>query len=298
VTAPLHGTVTLHENGFFTYTPDSGYQGRDTFSYKASDDVSSSAVKTVTVDVYETAVQKPTAPKDFRATEISTHSLVLNWTDTSDNEEGFVIYRDGKLICNINPNQMHELITHEIEPNTTYTFVIRSKNAAGLSDPVSLQVTTKDIVTPPDAPTKLKAKAIEKTSVRLEWKDNADNESAYEIYQNGTKVKTVSAGCHCTVINNLKPCESYTFTVKAVNKLGSSGSNTIVVDTLCDIVAPENHTPVAKNLSAALNVNYSVSLPLHGTDADGDSLSYIVLTQPHHGTLTGTAPNLTYIPNT
>ncbi len=29
VTQPSHGSVLLHDNGCFTYTPDSGYQGTD-----------------------------------------------------------------------------------------------------------------------------------------------------------------------------------------------------------------------------------------------------------------------------
>ncbi|MGC8742442.1 MAG: Ig-like domain-containing protein, partial [Verrucomicrobiia bacterium] len=36
---------------------------------------------------------------------------------------------------------------------------------------------------------------------------------------------------------------------------------------------------------------------LTGSDVDGDTLSYTVVTQPAHGTLTGTAPALTYTPN-
>ena len=35
---------------------------------------------------------------------------------------------------------------------------------------------------------------------------------------------------------------------------------------------------------------------LMGTDADGDALSYHIVTPPQHGTLTGTAPQLTYTP--
>jgi len=37
---------------------------------------------------------------------------------------------------------------------------------------------------------------------------------------------------------------------------------------------------------------------LAASDANGDTLSYAVVTQPAHGTLTGTAPNLTYTPAT
>ena len=35
---------------------------------------------------------------------------------------------------------------------------------------------------------------------------------------------------------------------------------------------------------------------LRGTDPQGGALTYTVVTQPAHGTLSGTAPNLTYTP--
>jgi hypothetical protein len=37
VDPPMHGTVTLNANGSFTYTPDPGFFGDDTFTYKVGD---------------------------------------------------------------------------------------------------------------------------------------------------------------------------------------------------------------------------------------------------------------------
>jgi len=54
-TAPSHGTVTLAEDGSFTYTPDAGYTGEDTFTYEVTDgqlDAGTPAVATGTVTVH------------------------------------------------------------------------------------------------------------------------------------------------------------------------------------------------------------------------------------------------------
>ena len=59
-----------------------------------------------------------------------------------------------------------------------------------------------------------------------------------------------------------------------------------------------NMIPVANDLSVSTLVNESVALALSASDADGDSLNYVTLTLPAHGQLEGTAPNLTYIPDT
>ncbi|MBS1705431.1 MAG: cadherin-like domain-containing protein [Armatimonadetes bacterium] len=52
VSNPTKGTVVLNSNGSFTYTPNSGQSGVDTFTYKASDGVltSSNATVTLTID--------------------------------------------------------------------------------------------------------------------------------------------------------------------------------------------------------------------------------------------------------
>jgi VCBS repeat-containing protein len=51
VTDPANGTLTLNADGSFVYTPNSTFTGTDSFTYKASDGVSTSNVATVTITV-------------------------------------------------------------------------------------------------------------------------------------------------------------------------------------------------------------------------------------------------------
>jgi VCBS repeat-containing protein len=48
---PAHGTLSLSANGSFTYTPTNGYTGADTFTYRANDGVTNSALATVTITI-------------------------------------------------------------------------------------------------------------------------------------------------------------------------------------------------------------------------------------------------------
>lgn len=59
-----------------------------------------------------------------------------------------------------------------------------------------------------------------------------------------------------------------------------------------------NHPPVAEPQSVSLDENTSLAITLTGSDPDGDALSYVIVSGPTNGTLTGTAPNLSYHPNT
>ncbi len=61
-------------------------------------------------------------------------------------------------------------------------------------------------------------------------------------------------------------------------------------------LAPVNDPPVALAQSATVPVNTAKSIALAGLDPEGYPLLYAVVTNPAHGTLAGTAPNLTYQP--
>ena len=58
-----------------------------------------------------------------------------------------------------------------------------------------------------------------------------------------------------------------------------------------------NHIPVAEIQSVTTPEDTPVVINLVGTDPDGDTVVYGVVTVPSHGGLSGTAPNLTYMPN-
>ncbi len=63
-------------------------------------------------------------------------------------------------------------------------------------------------------------------------------------------------------------------------------------------MADGNAKPVANAQSMGVSMNTNQSIILSGSDGDGDSLSYEVVTSPANGMLSGTAPNLSYSPNT
>ena len=84
---------------------------------------------------------------------------------------------------------------------------------------------------------------------------------------------------------------SDSFTYKAND--GSADSNTATVTIS---VASVNDKPVVSGQSVEVNEDGTVSITLTGSDEDGDTLSFTVLSQPKNGTLSGTAPDLSYSP--
>ena len=226
-----HGTVTVDKNGCFTYKPDSDYEGKDSFTYQAKDSVGSCPNQRVVIDIKQAPSVLPAAPSNLVLEALSTCKIKVSWQDNSDNETGFDIYRDGKLVSVKEANTVTSNICGDMKPASTYQITVKAKNAAGSSKGISATVTTKDITTPPTAPTDLKVLAKDKTSVRLAWQDNADNESAYDVYQDGVWIKEISTNCNCTIVTGLKSGTAYTFLVVAKNKIGASKSNLITVTT-------------------------------------------------------------------
>ena len=92
-----------------------------------------------------------------------------------------------------------------------------------------------------------------------------------------------------------------TFTVTLSKPTGGAalGSPLVLTVTLLETdPAPPNYPPVADPQSVTVVANLAVPIALTGHDGDHDPLSFTVLTQPTHGALSGTPPNLTFTPTT
>ncbi len=61
-------------------------------------------------------------------------------------------------------------------------------------------------------------------------------------------------------------------------------------------VRPVNDAPTAAPQSASVNAGSSTTIVLSGSDLEGDPLSFTIVASPAHGTLSGSAPDLTYTP--
>ncbi len=89
---------------------------------------------------------------------------------------------------------------------------------------------------------------------------------------------------------NFNGKDSFTFNV-------NDGTVDGVPVTVLIMVKAVNDPPAAIDDSVTTQEDTLVSITLAGCDPDGDALSYSVVKDPSHGSLSGTAPNLTYTPN-
>lgn len=83
--------------------------------------------------------QPPASPAEVAATSTNPQSVILNWTDKSDNESGFRVERDqgtGSFtpVTNLPPNST-SFLDASVEPGMSYSYRIIALNIAGESAP-------------------------------------------------------------------------------------------------------------------------------------------------------------------
>ncbi len=148
-----------------------------------------------------------------------------------------------------------------------------------------------------DAPVakSIDAATVENTSVgiTLVGSDVEDDPLTFFILASPTEgvLTGVAPNLTYTPDTNSSGTDSFTYGV-------NDGALDSTPATVTIIVTPVNNPPVAIDQTVATDEDVPVTITLGGSDADGDSLTFSVVSGPANGTLSGTAPNLTYTPNT
>jgi titin len=114
-----------------------------------------------------------------------------------------------------------------LSANTQYYYRIRATNAAGASA-YSAEANATTLPFPPAAPSALAATALSSTSIRINWTDNANNETQFKIERKtgagGTYAQVATVGANVTTYTNtgLSAATTYFYRVRANNAGGDS----------------------------------------------------------------------------
>jgi hypothetical protein len=86
---------------------------------------------------------------------------------------------------------------------------------------------------------------------------------------------------------------AHTITASVTDSGGLPGSDAITVT----VNGPPNTPPVANPQSVSSDEDNGLAITLTGSDGDSDPLTFAIVSGPSSGSLSGTAPNVTYTPN-
>jgi chitodextrinase len=175
----------------------------------------------------------PSTPSGLGASNLTTTSVTLSWSPSTDDVgvTGYDLYNGATLAASTASTSAS---ISGLQPNTSYTFTVKAKDAAGNVSSASSGLTVKTLqppdTQPPSAPSNLIASNVTSASATLTWSPSTDNVGVvcYQI-GSGDCVNATSA-----TVTNLSPSTTYSFSVRARDAAGnlSAYSAAVSVTTL------------------------------------------------------------------
>ncbi|ATB31292.1 PKD domain-containing protein [Melittangium boletus] len=290
LSGPRHGTLSGTAPDL-VYTPAPDFHGTDSFTFTASDGQATSAPATVSLTV--TPVNDaPLALAQALTTEEDTpKSLTLTGSDVDGDSLSFTVVTQPEhgTLTGTAPDLVYTPAP-DFHGTDSFTFTVSDGQASSEPATVSLTVTPANDA-PVAADQSLTTEEDTPKSLTLTGSDEDGDSLSFTVMkgpEHGTLTGTAPDLVY-TPAADFHGADSFTFTV-------FDGHTRSEPATVSLTVTPVNDAPVARAQSLTTERGTAKALTLTGSDVDGDSLSFTVVTQPEHGTLTGTAPDLVYTP--
>jgi hypothetical protein len=297
---PHHGRLS-GSGADRTYVPELNYNGPDSFAYTVSDREFTSSPATVAITV-KPVNDRPVAiaPPLLSTPEDTPLPITLSGVDVENATLTYIVVdqpRHGTLVL-----KTGTLNSYTYSPSADYngpdSFTFKVNDGELDSDSVNVPITVTPVNDPPVG-SPLSLTTLEDMALPIDLAA-IDVDSAVVGYEIGTppqhgvlKPVTGSLNAYTYVPQaNYHGADSFTFIAK--DSESSSQPATVSID-----ISSVNDVPEAKSQSVSVLEDGSATLTLEATDADGDQLDYILVTQQQHGTLVrtaGTANSYSYSP--
>lgn len=236
--------------------------------------------------------------RSFTTTEDTAISGTLVVSDADSNGLAFTIVSNGSKgtasVTNLNSGTF--AYTPHIDASGVDTFTFKANDGYVDSNTATITVTITPVNDAPLAHngTFITNEDVAKSGI-LSANDVDNSSLTYSIVSNGNKgaaaITNASNGAFIYT-PNANANGSDTFTFRASDGALNSNTATITVT-----ITPVNDAPIAINQSIVTNETTAKAITLTASDADSDTITYKVLSQPNHGGLSGTPPNVIYSPD-
>lgn len=229
VTPPANGSLVLSPDGAFTYTPNPGFAGADSFTYRAVSSVAPGNAATVAITVQTTEVQPPTA---LYVASVFGNIVTIRWTPpvVGPAPTDFVLeggVAPGSVLASI-ATGLAPVYTFQAPTGAFYIRVhsLSGPSQSGPSNEVRLFVNT---LVPPSAPANLLG-VVNGSTLGLAWRNTFGGgaPSGLMLDVTGAVTTSIPLGLTDTFSFNGVPPGTYTLSLRAVNAAGVSGSSNAV----------------------------------------------------------------------
>jgi len=212
----------------------------------------------------------PTIPTGVSATAVNCTNVSVSWTASTDTGSGvkqYNVYRNGALVTVVSA-QATSISDTTVAGSTSYNYTVSATDNAGNTSAQSTAagVTTPTCAdtTPPTVPTGVSATAASCTNVSVSWTSSSDAGSGvkqYNVYRNGTLIRTVLAPTTSTSDTTAAGSSSYNYSVSATDNAGNTSAQStaagVTTPTCADTTPPTVPTGVGATAVNCTNVSVS-----------------------------------------
>ncbi|MEE6131985.1 tandem-95 repeat protein [Priestia sp. GS2] len=294
--APLNGTVTINNNGVFTYTPNENFTGGDTFTVRITDSGGNLVITNVLVTV--TPVPQPPVVPNYSVTTIQNQSVTGSVVGTDPNGEPLT-YSLGQGaqngIATVSPDG-----TFIYTPNVDYVgsdlFTVTVTDTTGLTATSIVNIT----VTPANRAPVTNDFTIsmpENTSISGQTPgfDPDGNQIAYFV--SGPPFNGILVVDSVTGLYTYTPNPGFvgvdSFVIQLRDTAGGVANSLGTVN-----VISTNNPPTVNDLSITTQQGTPATGQLIGTDPDGDPITFRLNLAPLYGSVVVNSNGVfTYTPN-
>ncbi|MGE0242598.1 MAG: Ig-like domain-containing protein [Nitrososphaeraceae archaeon] len=320
VDAPDSGTlgdITTLSNltASIRYTPNSNFQGNDSFTYVAQDaNGVTSNIGTIQISVNNIPNNPPIA-QDIQVTldedksiQIQLDAFDIDLTDSltySIETQPF----SGNIV-NFNPSNGSLVYQPNPNLNGNDSFLFKAVDQDGLESNIATVRLTVNPVNDPPLANNQQVETNQNTPLQITLAgtdpvDNGDTISQFRIVNNPTNGQIIGFNQNTGILtytpNNLF-FGNDSFTFKVADNNGAESINAATVSIKVNQIILPNISPIAHDKSVETFKNTPIGIQLQGTDVDqGDTIdSYRIVNSPTKGQISNfnsVTGSLTYIPN-
>ena len=214
----------------------------------------------------KTNFMPPTGPSELTATCSSSSEVSLTWKDNTVIETGYVVeYSNSPTTGFTVIAELGESVTSYkhtgLQGSTVLYYRVRAVNEAGSSSFTNVaSVTTLPSAVSIVAPSDLKTTTVNATEIKIDWKDNSNNETNFvlEVSENATSgfvvLQELGANVTTYLHRNLKTGDSRYYRVLAKNSSGKS-AYTPVVNGKTNFMPPTGPSELTATCSSSSEVS-------------------------------------------
>ena len=286
-TDPIHGTVLFNSNGTYTYTPNSNFNGTDSFTYTVTDSaLGESKVNTVTITVNPvsdlvvndiTATIQEGTVLSSTITGTTTSGGVLSYTKTTDPVYGVaVVNMDGSYTYTPETNY---------HGTDSFTFTVVDSNAnESLTGSITITITPVVGLTAADVSVSTDEDVMFTGSLTTGTSTTSGGTLTFTKVSdplNGVAVVNSNGDYTYTPNSNYSGIDSFDYSVTDSVTLESlTKTVTITVNEVSDLTV----TDVITTVSEDVVLNSTVAT--NASTTSGNTLSFSKATDPVNGTVT------------